>query len=159
MMDEYENNSSKFRQALDALNDRFRLRWKNWWSVELWQKLKALADIGRAQDGLQYLPNNAPNLQLVSYAAFNPMLLLKENDVEDDDFWESPDAVEQKGKRALSLTYAWDVGGAVLKLTVYTENGAVLNVAVDDDAVLETLVLDDAALVAQLAHSARVLLP
>ncbi|NRP25222.1 hypothetical protein XMM379_001916 [Aliiroseovarius sp. xm-m-379] len=158
-MDEYENNSGKFRQALDVLNDRFRLRWKNWWSVELWQKLKALADTGRTQDGLQYLPNNAPNLQLVSYAAFNPMLLLNEEDVEDDDFWETPDAVEQKGKRALSLTYAWDVGGAVLKLTVYTENGAVLNVAVDDDAVLETLVLDDAALVGQLAHSARVLLP
>ncbi|WP_146160242.1 hypothetical protein [Phaeovulum veldkampii] len=108
---------------------------------------------------MQHLPNNAPNLKLVSYAAFNPMLLLNEDDVEDDDFWETPDAVEQKGKRALSLTYAWDVGGAVLKLTVYTENGAVLDVAVDDDAVLETLVLDDAALVGQLAHSARVLLP
>lgn len=157
-MDEYENNSSKFRQALDALNDRFRLRWKNWWSVELWQKLKDLTDKGRADEGLQHLPNNAPNLKLVSYAAFSPMLFLNEGE-DDDSFVDTADAVEQKGKRALSLTYAWDVGGDVLKLTVYTENGAVLNVAVDDDAVLETLVMDDAALVAQLAHSARVLLP
>ena len=62
-MDEYENNSTKFRQALDALNDRFRLRWKSWWSAELWQKLKALADAGRADEGLQHLPNNAPNLK------------------------------------------------------------------------------------------------
>ena len=157
-MDEYENNSSKFRQALDALNDRFRLRWKNWWSVELWQKLKDLTDKGRAAEGLQHLPNNAPNLKLVSYAAFSPMLLLNEGE-DDDSFVDTADAVEQKGKHALSLTYAWDIGGAVLKLTVYTENGAVLNVAVDDDAVLETLVLDDGALVGQLAHSARVLLP
>jgi hypothetical protein len=27
-MDEHENYSGKFRQALDVLNDRFRLRWK-----------------------------------------------------------------------------------------------------------------------------------
>jgi hypothetical protein len=157
-MDEYENNSGKFRQALDALHDRFRLRWKNWWSVEVWQKLKALADTGRADEGLQQLPNNAPNLKLVSYVAFYPTLMVKDEfDAADD--WEGGDLVEQKGRRALSLTYAWDVGGAVSKLTVYTENGAVLNVAVDDDAVLETLVLDDAAMVGQLAHSARVLLP
>jgi hypothetical protein len=35
-MGEYENYSGKLRQARDILNDRFRLRWKNWWSVALW---------------------------------------------------------------------------------------------------------------------------
>lgn len=158
-MEEHENYSGKFRQALDALNDRFRLRWKNWWSVELWHKLKALQDAGRAEDGLKHLPNSAPGLTLVSYAAFSPLLLLTDEDSDDANEWEGDDTAEQKHKRALSMTYAWDVGGVVVKLTVFTENGAVLNVGVDDDGVLETLVLDDAALIGQLEHSARVLLP
>lgn len=158
-MEEYENSSSKFRQALDVLNDRFRLRWKNWWSVELWQKLKTLSETGRSQEGLLHLPNSAPNLKLVSYAVFNPQLLLDGNLLDEDGQWEGDDTVEQTAKRALSLTYAWDIGGNVLKLTVYTENGVVLNVAVDEDEVLETLVLDDAALITQLEHSARALLP
>lgn len=150
MIEEYENRSSEFRNLLDVMHDRFRLRWRTRWNADLWQTLKALADAGKQEQGLELLPNCAPDLKLVSYTAFSPLLLSANED--------EPDLV-QASKHALSLNYAWDLGGNVVHLIVATEGEAVLDVMVDKDAMLETLLLDDNGLKGRLSESMKILLP
>jgi hypothetical protein len=150
MIEEYENRSSELRSLLDVVHDRFRLRWRKRWSVDLWETLKQLTEAGKEQQGLDLLPNRAPNLTLVSYTAFNPLLL--------QDNAGSPDLV-QMSRRSLSLKYAWDIGGNVVHLIVITDNEILLEVVVGDAELLETLLLDDKGLKGQLEESMKILLP
>ena len=150
MIEEHENRSSEFRSLLDVVHDRFRLRWRKHWNADLWETLRALAEEGKEQQGFALLPNRAPNLKLVAYQAFNPLLLSSNEDA----------PVQAKiTKCALSLTYAWDLGGNIVHFIVVTESEVVDAVLVVEGDVLETVLLHDGGLKAQLEASMKILLP
>lgn len=150
MIEEHENRSSEFRSLLDVVHDRFRLRWRKRWNADLWETLRALAEQGKEQQGFALLPNNAPNLKLVDYQAFNPLLHSNSDD---------ESAQVKVNKQALSLRYAWDLGGNIVHFIVVTESEVVDAVLVVEEDVLETVLLHDVGLKAQLETSMKILLP
>lgn len=154
-MDDFANFSGKYWQVLDEVENRFRLRWKGYWSEELWATLKDLKEAGQTKSGIALLPNTSPNLKLYDYMAFNALLVRSS----DDDGTGEGTAEKQFGKKALSLSYVWDANGVSFHFIVFTENGKVDAVFVNDDAKLDVLAQYELTLANQLNYSMKQLMP
>lgn len=151
MLEDFENYSGKYWAVLDALGDRFKVRWKRYWSVELWDKLQQLKQQGRAAEGIKLLPNRASNIKLVNYRTFNPMLLRSEVDEETGEY----KTEKQQNKKAITMQYVYDAAGIKFRFFVTTENDTLVNVLVDENEKLDTLAQYEGTLAAQLGEAAR----
>jgi hypothetical protein len=150
-MDDFDGYSGKYWQVLDALEDRFRVRWKHVWSDALWSELKRFKHEGNEAAGLKLLPNSAKSIRLVSYNVFNPMLVLSEEDEETGIYKTRP----QLDKKAICLRYLFDADGVKFVFYVFTENDAVQTVLVDESERLDTLAQYEGTLATAVEENAR----
>lgn len=150
-MEEFDEYSGKYLAVLDAIGDRFKVRWKAYFSEELWNTLKQLQDDGKQAEGIKLLPNSAHNVNLLGYRVFNPMLLQNEID-------ETTGAYRytvQQDKKAIAMSYSFDADGVKILFSVTTENTELVSVFANNSQEVDTLAQYDGNLATRMSEAAR----